>query len=50
MSEKTYSDAIAEAVKSVLDDNEWSYKFDKELGLFKFGLGLDKAQEGKFYT
>ena len=41
MSEKTYSDAIAEAVKSVLDDNEWSYKFDKELGLFKFGLGLD---------
>lgn len=38
--EKTYSETIANAIKSYLKEDGWHFSFDEERGLFKFGLSL----------
>lgn len=40
MEERTYSEAIANAIKSYLKEGDWHFSFDEEAGLFKFGLSL----------
>lgn len=40
MKEKTYSETIANAIKSYLKEDDWHFSFDEETGLFRFGLSL----------
>lgn len=40
MKEKTYSETIANAIKSYLKEDDWHFSFDEEAGLFRFGLLL----------
>ena len=35
--EKQYSEKIAALIKQFLDEEEWSYKFHEEDGIFTFG-------------
>ena len=40
MKEKTYSEVIANAIKSYLKEDDWHFSFDEESGLFEYGLSL----------
>lgn len=40
MKEKTYSKAIANAIKSYLKEYDWHFSFDEETGMFRFELSL----------
>lgn len=44
MEEKSYSVQLAEAVKALLDKEEFKYCFREEEGEFTFGLSLRKSQ------
>ena len=38
--EREYSTEIASVVRQFLDEDDWNYSFDKEKGLFRFGVSL----------
>lgn len=40
MKEKNYSEAIANAIKSYLEEDDWRFSFDNASGIFRFGLSL----------
>ncbi|MDE5737309.1 MAG: YbjN domain-containing protein [Oscillospiraceae bacterium] len=40
MEERVYSDDIADAITSFLNDDDWNFGFDDEKGVFKFSLSL----------
>ncbi|MDE6776746.1 MAG: hypothetical protein K2J25_02315, partial [Oscillospiraceae bacterium] len=40
MEERVYSDDIANAITSFLNDDDWKFDFDDEKGVFKFSLSL----------
>lgn len=44
MKEKTYSETIANAIKSYLKEDDWHFSFDEEKGLFKFDLTLSRGK------
>ena len=37
---KNYSMELANGVKAFLDEDDWKYSFDKEKGMFRFGLKI----------
>lgn len=40
MKEKSYSEVIANAIKSFLKEDDWHFSFNEDRGLFRFGLAL----------
>ena len=40
MANQPYSREIAQTVLRYLDDDDWNYDFDEELGLIRFSLSL----------
>lgn len=40
MKEKSYSQIIANGIKSFLEEDDWHFSFDEQRGLFEFGLSL----------
>lgn len=40
MNTNTYSKEIANAINAFLNDDDWNFSFDEEIGLFEFGLNL----------
>ena len=38
--EHEYSDLIADAIREYLDNDDWHYKFDDELGVFNAGIAV----------
>ena len=49
-SEKQYSEKIAALIKQFLDEEEWSYKFHEEDGVFSFGELIEGAIKTIHYT
>lgn len=50
MANQPYSREIAQTVLRYLDDDEWNYDFDEELGLIRFSLSLSsKIKHIKYY-
>lgn len=40
MTKNNYSKEIADAIRNFLDEDDWKYSFDEQLGMFRFGLNL----------
>lgn len=36
---RTYSNALAERINTILTDDDWRFDFDDENGVFRFGIG-----------
>ncbi len=50
MSEREYSQEIAEAIRSDLDELGWSYSFDENRGIFRFGVTLQSKIKNVQYV